>query len=44
MSKIKVLIPIYNDWQSVWEGLITKDKLNSLSKYICIDNICVGNR
>ena len=28
----------------VWEGLITKDKLNSLSKYICIDNICVGNR
>ena len=28
----------------VWEGVITKDKLNSLSKYICIDNICVGNR
>ena len=28
----------------VWEGLITKDKLNSLSKFICIDNICVGNR
>jgi hypothetical protein len=27
-----------------WEGLITKDKLNSLSKFICIDNICVGNR
>ena len=28
----------------VWEGAITKDKLNSLSKFICIDNICVGNR
>ena len=28
----------------VWEGLITNDKLNSLSKFICIDNICVGNR
>jgi len=28
----------------IWEGLITQDKLNSLSKFICIDNICVGNR
>jgi len=28
----------------VWEGLITKDKLNSLSKFTCIDNICIGNR
>jgi 4-amino-4-deoxy-L-arabinose transferase-like glycosyltransferase len=28
----------------VWEGLITKDKLNSLSKFMCIDNICIGNR
>jgi hypothetical protein len=28
----------------VWEGSITKDKLNSLSKFTCIDNICVGNR
>ena len=28
----------------VWEGLITKNKLNSLSNYICIDNICIGNR
>ncbi|MDB9937307.1 hypothetical protein OAD13_04565, partial [Candidatus Pelagibacter sp.] len=27
----------------VWKGPITKDKLNSLSKFICIDNICVGN-
>tara|TARA_B110001452_G_scaffold157604_1_gene131132 strand:- start:1055 stop:2377 length:1323 start_codon:yes stop_codon:yes gene_type:complete len=28
----------------VWEGFITKDKLNSLSKFTCIDNICIGNR
>ena len=28
----------------VWEGPITKLKLNSLSKFTCIDNICVGNR
>jgi len=27
-----------------WEGFITKDKLNSLSKFICIDNICIGRR
>ena len=28
----------------VWEGFITKDKLRSLSKFICIDNICIGHR
>jgi len=28
----------------VWEGLVTNDKLNSLSKFMCIDNICIGNR
>ena len=28
----------------IWEGVITKNKLNLLSKFICIDNICVGNR
>ena len=27
-----------------WEGSITQDKLNSLSKFTCIDNICVGVR
>jgi len=26
----------------IWKGLTTKDKLNSLSKFTCIDNICVG--
>ena len=26
----------------VWEGPVTKDKLNSLSKFTCIDNICIG--
>ena len=28
----------------VWEGIVTKNKLNSLSKFICIDGICVGAR
>jgi hypothetical protein len=28
----------------VWEGLITRNKLNSLSKFTCIDNICIGYR
>ena len=28
----------------VWKGFITKDKLNSLTKFICIDNVCIGNR
>jgi len=28
----------------MWEGPITKEKLNSLSKFVCIDNICVGSR
>jgi len=28
----------------IWEGSITNEKLKSLSKFICIDNICVGNK
>ncbi len=28
----------------VWKGFITNDKLNSLSKFTCIDNICIGSR
>ena len=28
----------------VWEGFITQKKLNSLSKFMCIDNICIGYR
>ena len=28
----------------IWEGPITQYKLNLLSKFLCIDNICVGNR
>jgi len=27
-----------------WEGFITKDKLNSLSKFMCIDSVCVGSK
>ena len=28
----------------VWGGIITKDKLNSLSKFTCIDKVCLGRR
>ncbi len=28
----------------VWEGLVTSDKLNTLFKFMCIDNICIGYR
>ena len=28
----------------IWEGEVTLDKLNSLTKFTCIDNICVGIR
>jgi len=28
----------------IWEGFITKDKLNSLNKFTCIENICIGNK
>ena len=28
----------------VWEGLITERKLDTLSKFTCVDNICVGVR
>ena len=27
----------------IWQGEITKDKLNKYKKFICIDEICVGN-
>ena len=32
------------DSRPAWEGIITKDKLNLLSKFTCIDNICIGYR
>ena len=28
----------------VWEGFIEHNKLDKLNKYICIDDICVGNK
>ena len=28
----------------VWEGFITKNKLNLLKKFECMDNICFGNK
>ncbi len=27
-----------------WEGIISDEKLNSFNKFICIDNICFGNK
>ena len=27
-----------------WEGEIEKSKLNNLTMFLCIDDICVGNR
>ncbi len=27
----------------IWKGFVTKQKLNSFDKYMCIDNICVGS-
>ena len=53
--KESINVVLGNEWQAgnlsyhlgsrpVWEGLVTKDKLNSLSKFICIDNICIGSR
>ena len=28
----------------VWEGPVTEKKLNSLLKFLCIDDVCVGNK
>ena len=28
----------------IWEGKIDKNKLNAYNKFLCIDNICVGNK
>tara|TARA_B100000287_G_C20211037_1_gene614106 strand:- start:57 stop:467 length:411 start_codon:yes stop_codon:yes gene_type:complete len=28
----------------VWEGIISDEKLNSYNKFICVDNICFGNK
>ena len=27
----------------IWKGFVTKEKLNSFEKYMCIDKICVGS-
>ena len=31
------------DSRPSWKGEITQDNLNDLNKFICVDNICVGN-
>jgi len=53
--KERINVVLGNEWYAgnlsyhlksrpVWEGFITKDKLSTLSKFMCIDNICIGNR
>ncbi len=28
----------------VWEGIVTREKLDQLKDYVCLDNICIGSR
>ena len=28
----------------VWEGFVTRDKLDQLNDYMCLDNVCVGSK
>ena len=48
-----IKIVLGNEWKAgnlsyhlksrpVWEGFITEDKLDSLSKFICVDDVCIG--
>ena len=32
------------DSRPTWEGMVKDDKLNKVNKYICFDEICVGNK
>ena len=53
--KEKINVVLGDEWQAgnlsyhlksrpVWEGSIMKNKLNALSKFMCIDDICIGNK
>jgi 4-amino-4-deoxy-L-arabinose transferase-like glycosyltransferase len=53
--KESINIVLGNEWNAgnlsyhlksrpVWEGFVTENKINSLSKFMCIDNICVGTK
>ena len=53
--KVPINVVLGNEWHAgnlsyhlksrpVWQGFITKDKLNLLSNFMCIDNICIGNK
>ncbi len=53
--KEKINVVLGDEWQAgnlsyhlksrpVWEGPIMKNKLNALSKFMCIDDICIGNK
>jgi|TARA_B110001450_G_scaffold40_1_gene69 4-amino-4-deoxy-L-arabinose transferase-like glycosyltransferase len=48
-------IVLGNEWEAgnlsyhlksrpIWGGFISKDKLDSLSKFTCIENVCIGTR
>ena len=32
------------DSRPVWEGFVDDNELDKLNKYVCIDEICVGNK
>ena len=37
-------LPYHLYSRPAWEGPITKEKLSLLSNFMCIDNVCVGNK
>ena len=53
-SKNPINVVLGNEWNAgnlsyhlesrpIWEGNVSQDNLDKLNKFICIDNICVGN-
>ena len=43
MKKFTILIPVYNDWKSVFE-LLKNSKLKEFKKYFCEKEFCIGNK
>ncbi len=54
-NKDEIDVVLGNEWvagnlsyhlvsRPAWEGFITNEKLNALSKFLCIDNVCVGKK
>ena len=53
--KTTINVVLGNEWNAgnlsyhlksrpVWEGFVTREKLDELKDYICLDNVCVGSR